>query len=413
MKKLISPSLSPNLELSDVLLALKAFLYPLSMKSGEYVTKVEAWFRYTYSSRFAFSFSSAREAQYAILHASGIGKDDEVLVQAFTCAAVVYPILWLGARPVYVDIDKDTLSMDQADLKRKITKKAKAIILQYTFGIPGPVEAVKEIARKHRLLFLEDCAHAINTPYKNRKLGTFGDGAFFSLGRDKAASSVFGGVVITNKKSIAQNIVKLKNLTPYPSYIWIIQQLLHMPLTFVVLQLYALHPNLGKGTLFALKKLHIISRPIIALRESHEVKSRIKKYPNALAIIGYGQLLKINRFNKKRLDIFYEYKKNLVKARIRFPVPAGPYLRIPLVIKKRNEFISMCKKEIVYIGDWYSKILDPGGEELLAYLHYKKGSCKTAERVASGIVNLPCYPTMDFEDVKRVSTLLKKHYGKE
>lgn len=412
MRKLISPSLSPNLELSDVLLALKAFLYPLSLKSGEYSTKVESWFRYNFSVRNAFTFASAREAEYAVLYAAGIGAGDEVLIQAFTCAAVVYPILWLGAKPVYVDINRETLSMDPGDIKKKITKKTKAIIVQHTFGIPGPVEEVKEIARKNKILSLEDCAHVINGTYKNKKLGTFLDGAFFSLGRDKAVSSVFGGVLITNKNRLAQNVVKLKNFTPYPTYLWIVQQLLHMPLTYIVLFLYSVHPTLGKGLLYALKKLHIISRPIIASYESTEVKSHVKKYPNALAMVGYSQLLKINRFNKKRVDLYEQYKKQLRNARIRFSLPKASYLRIPLLIRNRNDFIQLCRAELVYIGDWYSKIIDPGGESLLTHLGYKKGSCKVAERVSYSIINLPCYPNMTYDDVEVITRLLKKHYGK-
>ena len=120
-----------------------------------------------------------------------IGEGDEVLVQAFTCVAVPNSVLWAQATPVYADIDA-TLNIDPIDVEKKITNRTKAIIVQHTFGIPADMDALVALAKKHNILLIEDCAHSLGATYKGKKVGTFGDAAFFSFGRDKVVSSVFG-----------------------------------------------------------------------------------------------------------------------------------------------------------------------------------------------------------------------------
>lgn len=413
MKKLISPGLSPNLELVDVLEAIKLLFKPALFKNGDVTSKVEEWFKYNYDSNFVFTFSSAREGLYAILKAIKIKSDDEVIVQAFTCSAAVYPILWAGAKPIFVDIDPKSLSVSISSLKKKITSKTRVIILQHTFGIPGPIDEIKKMAKDKKIFVIEDCAHVIGSLSTERKLGTYFDAAIFSFGRDKAVSSVFGGAVIVKKRSIAQSLSGIEALSPYPSTLWIYQQLAHPILTFLVLRGFFIHQDMGKILLVIFKKLHFISKPILENANLQFVgKGRIKRFSNALAILALSQLVRSSRFNRRRREIVLQYKERL-KGIIKFVSydPTVSYLRFPILTDRREKLFEFCKEDLVYLGDWYSNVIDPKDADLKE-LGYVKGTCRMAERIASQVVNLPCYPTMSDSDVGRVISLITDFFKK-
>ncbi|MBI4130447.1 DegT/DnrJ/EryC1/StrS aminotransferase family protein, partial [Candidatus Roizmanbacteria bacterium] len=152
---MVAISLSPNTESDDSILAIKTLLQPWKWKTGREIEKVEEWFRKEFNTDTAVSFNSGRSALWALLKAFSIGQGDEVLVQAFTCVAVPEVVMWVGATPVYCDID-DTYNIDPNDIEKKITKKTKAIIVQHTFGIPARIREIREIGNKYNLIVIED-----------------------------------------------------------------------------------------------------------------------------------------------------------------------------------------------------------------------------------------------------------------
>ena len=238
-------SLSPNTEKDDVRLALKLLFCLNFWKKGKEIKKLEEKFRNYLGIKYTFSFNSGRSSLMAILEALEVEEGDEVLLQGFTCNSAVIPILERKAKPVFVDID-DTLNLDPEDLEKKITSRSKAIMIQHTFGWPAEIEEILEIARRHNLFLIEDCAHSLGAKYKGKFCGTFGDATFFSLGRDKIISSVFGGMAVTNNDNLAEKIERFRRRIDYPSGFWIFQQLLHPILVnYLVLPAYRF-PNLGK-----------------------------------------------------------------------------------------------------------------------------------------------------------------------
>ncbi|MEK9149797.1 MAG: DegT/DnrJ/EryC1/StrS family aminotransferase, partial [Candidatus Desantisbacteria bacterium] len=153
---------------------------------------------------YASSFWKGRVALYAILKALGIGEGDEVLVEGFTCVVVPNAVIFAGAKPVYVPPDPKTYNMDISQIESKITSKTKAIIVQHTFGLPSDMDSTLDIAKRHNLRVIEDCAPALGADYKGRKVGTFGDAAFFSSQWSKVISTGLGGVAVTNDPEIGE-----------------------------------------------------------------------------------------------------------------------------------------------------------------------------------------------------------------
>lgn len=401
MQRPIALSLSPNTEKSDVLAALKLLFAPWEHFNFLHIRKVEAWFEQYFNCQYAVSFNSGRSALIAALKSIGISQGDEILLQAFTCGVVPLAILQTGATPVYVDTDSG-LTMDIKDTEKKITKNTKAILFQYTFGIPANIEAVKALAKKQKLFLIEDCAHTLGDSFHNQKIGTFGDMSFFSFGRDKAFSSVFGGVAITNNKTIGEKMRVFQMQLPKPSYFFVIQQLLHPILFSIILPFYDVL-SIGKILLVFFQKLHLLSFPVSEREKKAEKNAiRARKFSNVLARLALEQIGKIDRFNKNRQEITAYYLKSLKNTAFQLPFQENrPLLRFPVLVENREQLMAQCKKQHIYLGDWYSRVIDPKGTKREALL-YKKGSCPNAEKHALKIINLPTYPTMEQKDAAKV-----------
>ncbi|MDO8658603.1 MAG: aminotransferase class I/II-fold pyridoxal phosphate-dependent enzyme [Candidatus Levybacteria bacterium] len=403
----IAISLSPNMENKDVLLALKLLFTPWSYKPGNCVKKLEHWFCKYFNVSFAVSFASGRAAFLAILKSLTIGKGDEVIVQSFTCSVVPDAVIETGAIPIFVDI-KNSLTIDPFDLKKKITKNTKVIVLQHTFGIPSDIDEILKIAKKNNIAVIEDCAHTIGGTYNGKKLGSFGIASFFSLGREKAFSSVFGGVAITNEKMLGKKITELHKCQKNPSFFWIMQQLFHPIAFFIILPVYNFF-SFGKIILVAFQKLKMLSFPISKEERSGKISENLtKKLPNALACLALFQLERIDKFNKKRETISKLYIEKFTGSEFNLPYKnIIPFLRFPVLLENRDEILAFFKKRGIYLGNWYSNVIDPKGVNM-EKIFYKLGSCPNSEKIARKIINLPTYPTMSDSDVRKILKLFNK-----
>ncbi len=404
----IAPGLSPNTQPDDIAVTFGAILRPWNYFSGDSIGKLEQWFRNYFSMSYAISFNSGRSAFYSLLKAMEIGEKDEVLLQAFTCVAVPNAIIWAGAKPVYVDVLFDgTINPDT--IEKNITSKTKAILVQHTFGIPSQMDQIKKIAKKHNLLIIEDCAHTVGGTYDGKKLGTFGDAAFFSFGRDKAFSSVFGGMAITNDKTLGNTLRQFQKKQEYPGFFWIFQQLLH-PLAFGIILPFYTVLSLGKVILVVLQRLHLLSMPVtIGEKRSNRSELFVRKMPNALCILALSQLRKIAEYNKKRIQISTQYQKELAGSSFELPSTQEiPYLRFPILCHHREDLLELFKKNNIYLGTWYANIIDPKGVQF-EKIHFYPALTPQARHLAVTIVNLPTYPRMSTQDVKKIVSLLQSY----
>ncbi|MEK7141107.1 MAG: aminotransferase class I/II-fold pyridoxal phosphate-dependent enzyme [Patescibacteria group bacterium] len=396
-QKILSPSLSPNTEARDVWEAIQTFASPAGWQKGNAIDRVEEWFQEYFGVRTAVSFDSGRSALYAILEAFGIGHGDDVVVQAFTCVAVPNSVRWTGARPVYVDVDQ-SFNIDPNDLQKKITNHTKAMIIQHTFGIPAAMGALLRIARAHNIIVIEDCAHSLGAFYENQKVGSLGDAAFFSFGRDKVLSSVWGGMAIMSPKLKVESkkLRQIQGKLPYPSRAWIAQQLFH-PIAFaVILPLYTV--IIGKVMLECFKRLGLLSKPVDRKELVGAKPSCMpRRYPNALARLLVRQLSKLKRYNAIRRRTVSYYREALQSRKdITLPnnSPGGVYLRFPIVVRDQAAVIRRAKQHGILLGNWYNHVIDPAMVDMET-LGYERGSCPNAETFALRIVNLPTLISLD------------------
>lgn len=417
MFKPISISLSPNTEKDDIWLALKLLFEPWRWKSKEnnYLL-IEKKFREYLGIKYAFSFNSGRSALMAILNSLSLRKKDEILLQAFTCNAAVNPVIWAGLKPVFVDID-NTLNLDPEDLKRKITPRSRVIMIQHNFGWPARIEEISKIAKENNLFLIEDCAHSLGAKFKNRFCGTFGEAAFFSFGRDKIISSIFGGMAVTSNEKMRENLKRFQEKLGYPSNFWIFQQLLHPVLmNWKVMPSYAIHPLLGRMVLGALHKLSVLSKGVYKLEKKGEIPRQFpKRFPNALAILALNQFRKLDRFNVHRRETADFYKRELKEFNLPLAKPEGEvksvFMRYPVLIKKETDnILRESRKRRIYLDDaWRKTVVIPPDTDI-EKMRYLSGSCPRAEKVAKSILNLPTHINISKREAEEIVEFVK-NYG--
>jgi perosamine synthetase len=187
---------------------------------GKYVNLFEKEFASYVKVNYATGVCNGTVALHLALLALGIGQGDEVIVPTLTYIASVNAIVYTGATPIFVDSLPDTWQIDPEDVIRSITPKTKAILAVHLYGHPCEMLSLKEIANKHRLFLIEDCAEAIGSLYQNQHVGTFGDVATFSFYGNKTITTGEGGMVITNDQTIFDRAVHFKGqgLAKYREY---------------------------------------------------------------------------------------------------------------------------------------------------------------------------------------------------
>lgn len=169
---------------------------------GPFVKKLEKNFADYLKVKYVAAVSSGTSGLHLALLALGIGPGDEVIVPTLTFIATVNAVKYVGAKPVFIDSEEETWSLDVKKLKSVITPKTKAIIPVHLYGHPVDMDPLIKIAKKNKIFIVEDAAEAHGAEYKGKKVGTFGDIAVFSLFGNKVITSGEGGLVATNYKNI-------------------------------------------------------------------------------------------------------------------------------------------------------------------------------------------------------------------
>jgi dTDP-4-amino-4,6-dideoxygalactose transaminase len=174
--------------------------------TGPKVARFEREFRDHKKAAYAVAVNSCTAALHLSLVAAGLGPGDEVITTAMTFAATVNTIIHAGAQPVLADVNPKTLNIDPEQVERLITERTKAILPVHFAGRPCDMDALCAIASQHGLMIIEDCAHAIETTYKGKHVGTFGRFGCFSFYATKNLATGEGGMVLAQDEEQANRI---------------------------------------------------------------------------------------------------------------------------------------------------------------------------------------------------------------
>ena len=180
--------------------------------SGKYVTEFENQFAKYCDSQYGVAVCNGTIALHLALLALGVGKGDEVIIPTFTMIASAFAVCYTGAKPVFVDADKETWNIDVKKIEEKITPRTKAIMPVHIFGKMCDMDAICAIAKKHNLYVVEDAAEAHGAEYHGKKSGSFSDIAGFSFFANKNITTGEGGMVVTNKKEVYDRARYFKNV---------------------------------------------------------------------------------------------------------------------------------------------------------------------------------------------------------
>ena len=184
---------------------------PYSFWGGPKVQQLElAWCDY-YGCAHAVSMNSATSGLFAAVGALGLGFGDEVIVSPYTMSASAVCTLAYGAIPIFADVELGTCCLDPDSIESHITTRTRAIILVHQFGTPADMDRIMELARKHNLKVIEDCAQAHGAKYKGRYVGTIGDIGVFSLNVNKTIQAGEGGVCITKDPDLRYRLALIRN----------------------------------------------------------------------------------------------------------------------------------------------------------------------------------------------------------
>ncbi len=181
---------------------------------GRYVGEFEKGFAKLIGTKEAVALSSGTDADalaLAVLHDFGAGRDDEVIVPALSFVATGNAVLQAGFKPVFVDVERETLNIDPSKIEAAITDKTRAIMPVHLMGKPAAMDEINRIAKRHKLFVVEDAAEAHGARYRGRAIGTLGDMAAFSLYVAHIITTVEGGIVVTDRRQFAEILRSLRS----------------------------------------------------------------------------------------------------------------------------------------------------------------------------------------------------------
>lgn len=381
------PSLgSATLDRDDVEIARKWLRNRSRWAEQDLVHEYENKFADWNGSRFAYAFMSGREALSACIAALGLTSGDEVILPGYTCIVVANAFHFAGVKIVYSDIELQTYGLEVRQLEEKITTQTKAILIHHLYGLVcHDYEAIIDLARKYHLKVIEDCAHSTGAEYMGRKVGNYGDVAFYSSEQSKVFNSVTGGIAITNTPDLAEKLKESYLSAPLPD-----QKRIECQLSTVIRNFYIYkHPL--RWLIADIFKLLYKSRHLIStsLEELSGVKpiDYGQRMPAPIAALCLNQLNKIDRYNEKRRaacgrwDEWCEhnhYEKPLV-----IPNSTPVFLRYPVMVEvAKKKDVSWASLQLkVELGVWFSGNLHPVSSPIVG--------CPNADEAVKRCINFP------------------------
>jgi dTDP-4-amino-4,6-dideoxygalactose transaminase len=337
-------------------------------------------------SRHAFAFLSGRAALSACIFALDLLPGDEVIVPGYTCVVVQNAFEYSQLKIIYSDIELDTFGLDITSLERNITPKTKAILLQHLYGLVSKdYEKIINLAKKHNIYVIEDCAHSTGATYKNKRIGNLGHVAFYSSELSKIFNTIQGGVVVTNDEYIAKNLSRFHEHASYPDNEHIEKQLYNVIINFYRFK----HPlrNLLGPKYESLYKNKLYNSTTEEEVLGIKPKDYGCKMPAAIAALGINQLKKIERYNQKRRDTSLKWAHWCETHHYQKPVvvvdSVPVFLRYPILVEpeKKQNLSWAVQDPGVVPGRWFLSNIHPAPK--------KVSGCPNADKAVNECINFP------------------------
>ncbi|MCC3510853.1 MAG: GNAT family N-acetyltransferase [Microcoleus sp. PH2017_17_BER_D_A] len=208
----------------EVSYVVDAVRYGWNHKFKDYINKFENSFAEYLGVKYALNTSHCTHAMHLALATLEIGPGDEVIVPDITWVATADAVLYVGATPIFADVELDSWCLDPVSFESKITDKTKAVMPVHLYGHPARMDKIMEIARRHNLYVVEDAAPAIGAECQGQKVGTFGDFAAYSFQGAKLLVTGEGGMLVTNNEELYKKAWALWNMGTLPGTFWATQK---------------------------------------------------------------------------------------------------------------------------------------------------------------------------------------------
>ncbi len=308
----------------------------------------------------AVGVASGTDALHLSIEALGIGEGDEVITTPFTFFATVEAIVYTGAKPVFVDIDLETFSMDCDKIEGKITSKTKAILPVHLFGHPAEMDRIATIADRHGLSVIEDCAQAFGAEFRMKKVGSIGDAGCFSFYPSKNLGAYGdGGMITVNDGGLCDRIKVLRNHGSKGSY---------------------LHDSVG-------------------------FNSRLDEIQAGVLLV---KLKRIDEYNRKRREKASLYSA-LLSGAVRCPTEKDGayhvYNQYTIMSGRRDEIHRRLKEEAIVSVVYYPRPLHL--QNALSFLGYGEGDFPLSEKASREVLSLPIYPELEESSIKKIAEIIR------
>lgn len=350
------------------------------LTTGPSVTRFEEEVARYVEAKYSVAVSNGTAALHMAMFGCGIQAGDEVIVTPMTFAASSNAILYIGATPVFVDIDELTLNIDVKSIESKITNKTKAIVAVDFAGQPVDLEEIIEIAKRYDLMVIEDGAHSLGSEYKDKKVGNLADVTTFSFHPVKPITTGEGGIATTNNPEIYKRMKMFR--------------------THGITREHDMLTDLDQGDWYY----------------EQQMLGYNYRLTDIQAALGSSQLHKIDKFIKRRREIVAQYNEafreneGVIIPYEKDDRKSGCHIyviRINLSIVRatRKQVYEALKAENIGVNVHYIPVYyHPYYKEL----GYEKGICPTAEQLYEEIITLPLFPTMTQKDISDVIMAVNK-----
>ena len=359
------------------------------------VAKLEGEIKEYFGTSYVFSVSSGKAALFLILMGLKrlIGKT-KVIIPAYTCYSVPSAIRMAGLEIVLCDVRPDTLDFDYSELTNLVDDDTLCIVPTHLFGIPSDIEKIRGICKGKRIYIVEDAAQAMGAICGEKKLGTLGDVAFFSLGRGKNITCGSGGVIITSAGEIAESI------RGYHAVIRHVPVIGYVKIVFeIIFQIFFIHPYL-----YWFPK-HL---PFLKIGETtFHSTFPVYKLSGFQAGLLHDWRNKLDAYNRNRSINAEFYLRNLgISGRLPIYANGSIYLRFPIYLDSKREKDELCEMGNLHgISPMYPDSINNIQEIKENYLNRDYAN---ARRIAETLVALPTHILLKEKDRITIKEVVQK-----